>query len=88
MKSKPRDVAGYMPGVILIALGLVIVAFPMLLVAFVSALLILGGIMAIAIARKLKRFDDEAGRLRDSGPFERFFWNHTERAFHRSRWHG
>ena len=87
MKNKLRDVAGYMPGVILIALGLVIVAFPMLLVAFVSALLILGGIMAIAIAHKLKRFDDEAGRLHASGSFERSFWSDAERAFHRGRWH-
>jgi hypothetical protein len=86
MKKTSRGITKYIPGVILIASGLAIVAFPMLLVAFVSALLILGGIMAIAIARKLKRFDDEAGRLRDSGPFERSFWNHTERAFHRGRW--
>jgi uncharacterized membrane protein HdeD (DUF308 family) len=87
MKNKTKEMARYLPGVILILLGLVIVAFPMLLVAFVSALLVLGGIMAIAIARKLKRFEDEAGRLHGSGPFERSFWNDAERAFHRSRWH-
>jgi uncharacterized membrane protein HdeD (DUF308 family) len=87
MKTKTWGITRYMPGVILVLLGLVIVAFPMLLVAFVSALLILGGIMAIALAYKIKRFEDGAGRLHDSASFHRSFWNHAERVFHHNRWH-
>jgi uncharacterized membrane protein HdeD (DUF308 family) len=73
MKKTSRGITRYIPGVILILSGLVIVAFPMLLVAFVSALLILGGIMAIAIACKVKRLKDGAGRLHDLGSFDRSF---------------
>jgi hypothetical protein len=76
-----------MPGAILILSGVFIVAFPMLLVAFVSALLILGGIVAIAIVYRVKRFQDEAGCLDDSEPFDGSFWNQAEKVFHRGRWH-
>lgn len=87
MTRKTRDMTRYLPGAILILSGVLIVAFPMLLVAFVSGLLILGGVMAIAIAHRIKRFQDITGRLHDSEPFSGSFWNHTEKAFHQERWH-
>ncbi len=87
MQKKQGELTRYLPGAVLILSGVVIVAFPMLLVAFVSALLILGGIVAIAIAYRVKRFQDEAGRLNDSEPFDGSFWNQAERVINRGRWH-
>jgi hypothetical protein len=87
MQKNPRDMTRYLPGAILILSGVLIVAFPMLLVAFVSGLLILGGVMAIVIANKVKRFQDATGRLHDSEPFQGSFWNQTEKVFHQDRWH-
>ena len=75
MQKNTRDMTRYLPGAILILSGVLIVAFPMLLVAFVSGLLILGGVMAIVIANKVKRFQDATGRLYDSEPFHGSFWN-------------
>ena len=75
MQKNPRDITRYLPGAILILSGVLIVAFPMLLVAFVSGLLILGGVMAIVMANKVKRFQDATGRLHDSEPFHGSFWN-------------
>jgi hypothetical protein len=77
----------YLPGAILILSGVLIVAFPMLLVAFVSGLMILGGVMAIAIAYKIKRFQDVTGRLHESEPFHGSFWDQSEKVSHQDRWH-
>jgi hypothetical protein len=77
----------YLPGAILILSGVLIVAFPMLLVAFVSGLLILGGVMAIVVAHKVKRFQDATERPHDSETFSGSFWDHTEKVFHRDQWH-
>jgi hypothetical protein len=85
--KNPKDMTRYIPGAILILSGVLIVAFPMLLVAFVSGLLILGGVMAIAIAYRVKRFQDATGRLRESESFHGSFWNHTEKVFHQDQWH-
>ena len=85
MQKNLRDMTRYMPGVVLILSGVLIVAFPMLLIAFVSGLLILGGVMAIAIAYRVKRFQDATGRLHHSEPFYGSFWNHAEKAFHQDR---
>jgi hypothetical protein len=87
MQKKPREMATYLPGAILILSGVLIVAFPMLLVAFVSGLMILGGVMAIAIAYKIKRFQDATGRIHESDPFHGSFWNQTEKVFHQDQWH-
>ncbi|MBW1739930.1 MAG: hypothetical protein JRJ42_02215 [Deltaproteobacteria bacterium] len=87
MKEKLRDMTRYIPGLIFILLGLVIVAFPMLLVAFASALLILVGIIAIAIAHKTKRLEDEIGYLFDSEPFEKSFWDQAQKVFYRGPWY-
>ena len=87
MTGKTRDMTRYLPGAILILSGVLIVAFPMLLVAFVSGLLILGGVMAIAVAYKIKRFQDATGRLQDSEPFHGSFWNQGEKVFHQDQWH-
>jgi hypothetical protein len=77
----------YLPGTILVLSGVLIVAFPMLLVAFVSGLLILGGVMAIAVAHKIKRFQDTTKRFHDSEPFHGSFWNQSEKVFHQDQWH-
>jgi uncharacterized membrane protein HdeD (DUF308 family) len=87
MQNHSKDMTRYLPGAILILSGVLVVAFPMLLVAFVSGLLILGGIVAIAIAHKVKRFHDATGQLYDSGPFYGAFWNDDEKVFHQHRWH-
>lgn len=87
MRQKRMNVSRYLPGIILIGLGLVIVAFPMLLVAFVSALLILAGMLAIGFARKIVDTENEIHFLFDSRPFERSFWNQAEKIFYRGRWH-
>jgi uncharacterized membrane protein HdeD (DUF308 family) len=87
MQKQSKDMTRYLPGAILILSGVLIVAFPMLLVAFVSGLLILGGIVAIAIAHKVKRFQDATGHLHDSGHFYGSFWNQSEKVFHQDRWH-
>jgi len=87
VQKNPRNVTRYLPGAILILSGVLIVAFPMLLVAFVSGLLILGGVMAIAITHRVKRFQDATGCLHDSEPFDGSFWNQAERVFHRGQRH-
>jgi hypothetical protein len=87
MQKNPRDMTRYLPGAVLILSGVMIVAFPMLLVAFVSGLLILGGVMAIAIAHKIKRFQDTTGRFHDSETFHGSFWNQSEKVFHHDQWH-
>jgi hypothetical protein len=84
---RTRDMTRYLPGSILILSGVLIVAFPMLLVAFVSGLLILGGVMAIAIVYKIKRFQDTTGRFHDSEAFHGSFWKQNERVFHQDQWH-
>ena len=87
MQKNARDMTRYLPGAILILSGVLIVAFPMLLVAFVSGLLILGGVMAIAIAHKVKRFQGATGCLHDSEPFHGSFWDQAEKVFHQDRRH-
>lgn len=86
MRGKFESVKKYVPGLILILLGLVIVAFPMLLVAFVSAMLILAGVIAIAVAHKAKNLENQIGRLSSLDPFERAFWHRAEKAFCRRPW--
>ena len=59
MKEKLIGMTRYLPGLILMFLGLIILAFPMLLVAFVAALLVMGGILAVAIAHRTKHLEDD-----------------------------
>jgi type IV secretory pathway VirB3-like protein len=87
MKEKLIGMTRYLPGLILMFLGLVIVAFPMLLVAFVSALLVMGGILAVAIAHRTKHLEDDIAFMFASEPLDRSFWGRAKRVFCRRRWY-
>jgi hypothetical protein len=87
MQGDPKDIVRYLPGAVLILSGIMIVAFPMLLVAFISGLLILGGIMAIAVAHKIKGLQDATRRFNDSEHFHGSFWDQREKVFHQDQWH-
>jgi hypothetical protein len=56
MKNRIGDFSGYVPGVGFVILGLLVVFFPMLLVGLFSAVLILMGVTAIAIAHRLRKW--------------------------------
>ena len=87
MKEKLMGMTRYLPGLILMFLGLVIVAFPILLVAFVSAVLVMVGIIAIAIAHRTKHLEDEIAFVCDAEPIGTPFWGRPQRVFCRRRWY-
>ena len=87
MKEKLIGMTRYLPGLILMFLGLIILAFPMLLVAFVAALLVMGGILAVAIAHRTKHLEDEIAFMCDAEPIGTPFWGRAQRVFCRRRWY-
>jgi hypothetical protein len=56
MSRRLEGFSGYMPGVVLIILGVLVILFPMLLVAFFSAILIMIGLSAILVVHRLKKW--------------------------------
>jgi hypothetical protein len=50
MNKKPSAALPYLPGILLVAFGLLVAAVPELLVAIISAALIVAGIAALAVA--------------------------------------
>ena len=56
MKEDIKSFSVYLPGAILVMLGILVVLFPMLLVGLFSAGLILIGITAISVAHRLRKY--------------------------------
>ena len=56
MKEDIKGFSVYLPGAILVMLGILVVLFPMLLVGLFSAGLIVLGITAISVAHRLRKW--------------------------------
>jgi hypothetical protein len=55
MNKKPAAALPYLPGILLVAFGLLVAAVPELFVAIISAALILAGIAALAMAHGTRK---------------------------------
>jgi uncharacterized membrane protein HdeD (DUF308 family) len=86
MNTKWKDISLYLPGVILIILGILVVAFPMLLVALISAGLILIGIAAITMANQLRQLNRRSYWTVDWEPVDRSGSDWLDRMFVHRRW--
>jgi hypothetical protein len=76
----------YLPGTILILLGILVVFFPMLLVALISASLILLGFMAILVAHSLKELRHRGEWTVAWEPVEPFFGKWFDRVLLYRQW--
>ena len=86
MKEGIKGFSLYVPGALLVILGILVVFFPMLLVGLFSAGLILIGITAISVAHNLRKYHRNSHwtvTWEDVDPFVRD-WQH--RVFVRRRW--
>jgi len=86
MNTKWKDISLYLPGVILIVLGILVVAFPMLLVALISAGLILIGISAITMVHQLRQLNRHSYWTVNWEPVDRTGSDWFQRMFVRRRW--
>jgi len=86
MNTNWKDLSLYLPGVILIILGVLVVAFPMLLVALISAGLVLIGIAAITMAHQLRQLNRRSHWTVDWEPVDRTGSDWLHRLFVYRRW--
>jgi hypothetical protein len=83
MSKRLKAFSLYLPGTILIMLGILVVFFPMLLVALISACLLLLGLTAISVAHRLHRRGEWTIVWE---PVEPFFGEWFDRVFLYRRW--
>ncbi|GEM_PF-2253387 len=84
-----RKLGYYVPGSVLILLGILIVAVPELLVALVAATLITIGIGVLYAAHHVRKLHEEFGKLEDEAFFGDGFYDpfvNFERAFFGRLW--
>jgi uncharacterized membrane protein HdeD (DUF308 family) len=86
MKEGIKGFSLYVPGALLVILGILVVFFPMLLVGLFSAGLILIGIAAISVAHHLRRHHRNSHWTVAWEQVEPFVEGWQHRVFVRRRW--
>ena len=86
MKERIKGLSVYLPGAILVMLGILVVFFPMLLVGLFSAGLILIGITAISIAHHLSKHHRNSHWKVNWEHVDPFVGDWQHRVFIRRRW--
>ena len=86
MKEGIKGFSAYLPGAILVMLGVLVVFFPMLLVGLFSAGLIVLGITAISVAHRLKKYQSNSHWTVHWEEVDSFVEKWPHRVFVNRRW--
>ena len=86
MKEDIKGFSIYLPGAILVMLGILVVLFPMLLVGLFSASLIVLGITAISVAYRLRKWQRNSHWTVAWEPVDPYGGDWLQRVFVYRRW--